>query len=41
MKMAVNFYDCKNLISTAAEFVISYQGGSYINVITVLGDTLM
>jgi len=36
MEMAVNFYDCKNLISTAEEFVTSYQGGSNIKVITVI-----
>lgn len=41
MQVAVNFYDCKNLISTAEELVNSYQGGSNINVIAVLGDTLM
>jgi hypothetical protein len=29
---------CKNLISTAEEFVNSYLGGTNINVITVLGD---
>jgi len=41
MEMVVNFYHFKNLISTAKEFVNSYQGGTNINVITVLGDTLM
>jgi len=41
MEMAVSFYDYKNLISTAEEFVNSYQGGTNINMITVHGDTLM
>jgi len=41
MEIAVNFYDCKNLISTAEEFLNSYQGGTNINVIALLGDILM